>query len=83
MSFTVKSICKIRTRYYVARIHGVFVLDKAEAIHKLNLGNLAGAMGVEVVLNIGLGSYNHKVQSASQVSTIQLLDSAVMHLSQS
>ena len=60
----VRSICKILTRYYIARVHGVFVLDKAEAIHKLNLGNLARAMGVEVVLNIGLGSYNHKVRSA-------------------
>ena len=54
----------IRTRYNIARIHGVFVLNKAEAIHELDLGNLTGAMGVEVVLNIGLGSYNHTVQSA-------------------
>ena len=43
----------------VSRIHGVFVLDEAEAIHELNLGNLARAMSVEVILNIGLGSYNH------------------------
>lgn len=54
----------IRTRDNVARIHGVFVLDEAEAIHELDLGNLAGAMCVEVVLNIGLGSYSHKVQLA-------------------
>lgn len=40
----------------ITRIHGVLVLDEAEAIHELDLGNLAGAMGVEVVLNIGLGS---------------------------
>ena len=64
LSVAVGSICKIRTRYDIARIHGVLVLDKAEAIHKLNLGDLAGAMGVEVVLNIGLGSYNYTVQSA-------------------
>ena len=49
----------LHTRNDIARIHGVFVLDEAEAIHELNLGNLAGAMGVEVVLNIGLGSYSH------------------------
>ena len=45
-----------RTRHDIARVHVVFVLDEAEAIHELDLGNLAGAMGVEVVLNIGLGS---------------------------
>lgn len=49
---------EIRTRYDITRVHSVFVLDKAEAIHELDLGNLTGAMGVEVVLNIGLGSYN-------------------------
>ena len=49
----------LHTRDNIARIHGVFVLDEAEAIHELDLGNLAGAMGVEVVLNIGLGSYSH------------------------
>lgn len=42
----------------------VFVLDEPEAVHELDLGNLAGAMGVEVVLNIGLGSYNHKIRLA-------------------
>jgi len=45
-----------RTGNNVARVHGVFVLNEAEAIHELDLGNLACAMGVEVVLNIGLGS---------------------------
>ncbi len=44
------------TRYDIARIHSILVLDKAEAIHELDLGNLAGAMGVEMVLDIGLGS---------------------------
>lgn len=58
------SQCRIRTRYHIARIHGVLVLDEPEAIHELNLGDLAGAMGVEVILNIGLGSYIHMVQSA-------------------
>ena len=46
---------KVRTRNHVACIHGVFVLDEAEAIHELDLGNLAGAMGVEVILDISLG----------------------------
>ena len=40
----------------IASIHGILVLNEAEAIHKLDLGDLAGAMGVEVVLNIGLSS---------------------------
>jgi hypothetical protein len=40
----------------ILRIHGVLVLNKAEAIHEFDLGNLPGAMGVEVVLNVGLGS---------------------------
>ena len=44
-----------RTRDNIARIHVVFVLDESEAVHELDLGNLAGAMGVEMVLNIGLG----------------------------
>ena len=70
----------ILTRHDIARIHSILVLDKAEAIHKLNFGDLAGAMGVEVVLNIGLGSYNHKVQSAmpcqdsTKILRVQLLD---------
>lgn len=41
---------------YITSVHGVLVLDEAEAIHELNLSDLASAMGVEVVLNIGLGS---------------------------
>lgn len=41
---------------HITRVHGIFVLDEAKAIHELDLGNLAGAMGVEVVLNVGLGS---------------------------
>ena len=53
------------TWHHIARIHRILVLDKAEAIHELNLRNLAGAMAVEVVFNIGLGSCNHKVQSAT------------------
>lgn len=47
-----------RTRHDIARIHRIFVLDEAKAVHKLDLGDLASAMSVEVVLNIGLGSYS-------------------------
>ena len=47
---------EIRTGHDVTRVHRIFVLDEAKAIHQLDLGNLAGATGVEVVLNIGLGS---------------------------
>ena len=54
----------IRTRNHIARVHRVLVLNETEAIHELNLGDLAGAMGVEVVLNIGLSSYIHMVQLA-------------------
>ena len=42
----------------ITGVHGVLVFDETEAIHELDLGDLASAMGVEVVLNIGLGSYS-------------------------
>jgi hypothetical protein len=45
-----------RTWNDVTSVHGIFVLDEAKAIHELNLGDLASAMGVEMILNIGLGS---------------------------
>jgi len=45
-----------RTWHDIARVHGILVLDEAEAIHQLDLGDFTGAMSVEVVLNIGLGS---------------------------
>lgn len=46
----------------VSSVHRIFVLDEAKAVHELDLGNLAGAMGVEVVLNIGLGSCHRSGQ---------------------
>lgn len=49
------------TWHDITRIHRVFVLNEAKAIHELDLGDLASAMGVEVVLNIGLGSYSARV----------------------
>ena len=53
------SYCKAKrlTWYHVTRIHGILVLDEAEAIHELDLHDLPGTMGVEVILDIGLGSY--------------------------
>lgn len=44
------------TWYDIARIHRILILDEAEAIHELNLGDLTRAMSVEVVFNIGLSS---------------------------
>jgi hypothetical protein len=63
---------------HIACIHGILVLDEAEAIHELDLHDLACAVGVEVVLNIGLGSCIHTVQSAMpevQASLRQLASS--------
>lgn len=45
------------TRNNVARIHGILILNEAEAIHELDLRNLAGAMGTEVSLDLGLGDF--------------------------
>ena len=39
----------------IAGVHGIFVLDETEAVHELDFGDIAGAMGREVGLNIGLG----------------------------
>lgn len=43
------------TRNDISGIHGILVLDEAEAIHELDLGDLASAMGRKVGFNIGLG----------------------------
>lgn len=53
------------TRHNVTGVHGILVLDEAEAIHELDLDNLAGAMGRKVGLNIGLGSYRRGVRRQS------------------
>lgn len=45
-------------------IHGILVLNEAEAVHELDLGNLTGAMGREVSLDIGLGSWRRAPVSA-------------------
>jgi hypothetical protein len=43
------------TRDDVTRVHGVLVLDEAEAVHELDLGDFAGAMRLEMRLDFGLG----------------------------
>lgn len=45
------------TRNDITGIHGILVFDESEAIHELDLGDLSGAMSVEMRLDIGLGSY--------------------------
>jgi hypothetical protein len=49
------------TRDHVARVHRVLVLNEAEAIHKLDLGDLASAMGLEMGLDVGLGGVAREV----------------------
>lgn len=44
------------TRDNIARVRRVLVLDKAEAVHELNVQDLAGAVLVKVVMDILLGS---------------------------
>jgi hypothetical protein len=41
----------------VPGVHGILVLDETEAIHELDLGDLASAVRGEVRLDIGLGSW--------------------------
>jgi hypothetical protein len=44
------------TGNHIARIHRILVFDESEAIHEFDLGDLSSAMGVEVGLDISLGS---------------------------
>ena len=43
------------TRDNISRIHGIFILNEAEAIHELDLGDFTCPMAIEVVFNILLG----------------------------
>jgi hypothetical protein len=45
------------TRNDITGIHGILVFDEPEAIHELDLGDLSGAMSVEMGLDISFGSY--------------------------
>ncbi len=48
---------RVLTWNNVPGVHGILVLDEAKAVHKLDFGNLAGPVGSEVSLDIGLGSW--------------------------
>lgn len=43
------------TRHDITGIHGIFILDEAEAIHQLDLSDLARSMGAEVLFDILFG----------------------------
>lgn len=45
-----------RTWNDVASVHSILILDESETVHKLHFGNLSGAVGRKVSLDIGLGS---------------------------
>jgi hypothetical protein len=51
----------VLTRDDVTRVHCVLVLDEAKAVHELDLGDLTGAMGVEMGLDLSLGGVARKV----------------------
>lgn len=43
------------TRNHVAGVHGILVLNEAEAVHEFDLSDLAGAMRLEMGLDIRFG----------------------------
>jgi hypothetical protein len=45
------------TRYNITGIHSILIFNEAEAVHQLDLGNLSGAMGAEVFLDILFGDF--------------------------
>ena len=51
-------------------VHGILVLDETEAIHELDLGDLASAMRGEVRLDIGLGSWCRQHRQALPVGEL-------------
>lgn len=51
------------TRDDISSIHRILILNKAEAVHKLDLGNLAGAMAAEMLLDI-LFSHCKQIKTA-------------------
>lgn len=57
----------VRTRYNIPGVHSVLVLDEAKAIHELDFSDLAGAMGGEVSLHVGLGGYRESVSIYSSM----------------
>ena len=45
----------------IARIHSILVLNEPESIHELDLGDIAGAVSVEMCLDSGFGSITGEV----------------------
>jgi len=43
------------TRDDITRVHGILVFNESKAIHELDLGDFARAMGRKVILNISFG----------------------------
>lgn len=49
------------TGNHIAGIHSILVFDESETIHELDLGDLPGAMSVEMGLDISLGGWVRSV----------------------
>ena len=54
------------TRNNVASVHGIVVLDEAKAIHDLHFGDVACAMGLEMLLDVFLGDWKDEPRSAQR-----------------
>lgn len=52
---TTENMARSLTWNHVSSIQRILVLDKTEAVHKLDLGDLTGAMLGEMGLDVGLG----------------------------
>lgn len=61
-----------RTRNDIPSIHGILVLDEAETVHKLDLGDLAGAMAGKVSLDVGLSNFGREESVSVKVSSTLL-----------
>ena len=46
---------------YILSIHGVFILDEAEAVHELDFLDDASTMMAKVFLNVGFGDWTRAV----------------------
>jgi hypothetical protein len=51
----------VLTRNNIAGIHGVLVFDETEAVHQLDLGDVASTMGRKMGLDIGLGDCQYQL----------------------
>jgi len=55
--------CSALTRNNISRVHRVFVLDEAEAIHDLDLCNFGRAMRAEVIFDVLLGDWKKSINA--------------------